>query len=138
MSSKRQHDPAFPLCRFAFADGRHCAQPAQRNHEGLCPSHFNALHRSANSKPPARHLSRLSWKYLDESDVRLVQANLQKAVAAQAISSQKAATMRCIGNILISALRATKVEAFRNGTGPAWDTIRKILDDRDARRAPGS
>jgi hypothetical protein len=138
MSSKRKHDPNFPLCRFAFADGRHCALPAQPNHDGLCPSHFNALHRFANSKAPARHLSPLSWKYLDELDIRQVQANLQEAVEAQAICPRKAGTMNYIGNLLISSLREAKAEAFRKGAGPDWDAIRILLDDPDAHLVPDS
>jgi hypothetical protein len=138
MSSKRTHSPNFPLCRFAFADGRHCAHPAHPQWDGLCPSHNKALHRSRRSKDPARHLSPLSWKYLDESDVKQILANLPDAVDSQAISSGRASALRYLGNVLICSIRDAKVEALREGRGRHWDAIRKLLDDRDAHPAPDS
>jgi hypothetical protein len=64
--------------------------------------------------------------------------NLQEAVAAQTISRGKAATMRYIGNVLLSCLRDARAIQFRNGAGPNWDAIRKLLDDRDAHMVTGS
>jgi hypothetical protein len=46
--------------------------------------------------------------------------------------------MRYIGNVLLSSIRDAKAAAFRKGTGPDWDAIRKLLDDPDAYLVPGS
>jgi len=138
MSSKRRHNPNSPLCRFAFADGRHCAHPAHAQCDGLCPSHHKALLHARKSKDPARHLSPLSWKYLEESDVQQILANLPDAVDSQAISSGRASAMRYIGNVLIWSMRDAKAEALRKGSGRDWDAIRKLLDDPDAHPAPDS
>jgi len=48
------------------------------------------------------------------------------------MSRSKAATMRYIGNILLSCLRNAQAAQFLNGAGPDLDAIRKLLDDPDA------
>jgi hypothetical protein len=101
--------------------------PPIPNATAFAPSHYKALLHSRKSKDPARHLSPLSWKYLDESDVRQILAYLPDAVDSQAISS---------GNVLIWSMRDAKAEALRKGSDRDWDAIRKLLDDPDAHPAP--
>ena len=134
MSSKRNQSPEFPLCRFAFVDGRHCALPAQPHSDGLCPPHFAAWNRRTKPRNPTRHLSNLSDKPLNETDVLQIMADLKGQIASKTISANKASTMSYIGNVLLSCLRASKVAAFRDGAGPEWDAIRELIDDRDAAR----
>lgn len=71
-------------------------------------------------------------------EVLQVLGNLQEAVASQNISRRRAATMRYIGNTLLSCLRDARTTQFRDGAGPEWDAIRKLLDDPDAHPGPGS
>jgi hypothetical protein len=130
VSSKRNHSPEFPLCRFAFADGRHCALPAQPQRGGLCPPHFAALNRQTKPKNPARGLSRLTSNPLNETDVLQIISELKGAIASKSISPNKAATITYIGNVLLSCLRASKAAAFRDGAGPEWDAIRELIDAR--------
>jgi hypothetical protein len=138
VSSKRNDSPEFPLCRFAFADGRHCALPARPHHDGLCPPHFAALNRRTKPRNPARRLSRLSSNPLNEAEVLQIISDLKGAIASQTISPNEAATMTYIGNVLLSCLRASKEAAFREGAGSDWDAIRKLLDDRDTHPVLGS
>jgi hypothetical protein len=138
VSGKRKHSPEFPLCRFAFADGRHCALPAHSHRDGLCPPHFAALNRQTKPRNPARRLSRLSSNPLSEAEVLQIISDLKGAIASQTISPNKAATMTYIGNVLLSCLRASKTAAFREGAGPDWEAIRELLDDRHTHPVLGS
>jgi hypothetical protein len=138
VSGKRNHYPEFPLCRFSFADGRHCALPARPHRDGLCPPHFAALNRQAKPRNPARRLSQLTSNPLNEAEVLQIIGDLKGAIASKTISPSKAATMAYIGNVLLSCLRASKTAAFREGAGPDWDAIRKLVDDRDTSPALGS
>jgi len=138
VSSKRNHSSEFPRCRFAFADGRRCALPAPPRRDGLCPPHFAALNRQTKPRNPARRLSQLDSHPLNEAEVLQIISDLKGAIATQTISPDKAATMTYIGNVLLSCLRASKAAAFREGAGPAWDAIRKLVDDRDIHPALGS
>jgi hypothetical protein len=138
VSSKRNHSPEFRLCRFAFADGRHCALPAHPHCDGLCPPHFAALNRQTKPRNPARSLSHPNFNPLNETDVLQIIADLKGAIADKTIPPNKAATMTYINNVLLSCLRASKTAAFREGAGPDWDAIRKLLDDCDARPVLGS
>jgi hypothetical protein len=138
MSSKRKHIPGAPLCRFAFADGRHCALPAHAQCDGLCPSHFNALNLATKANDPARHLSPLSWKYLNEADVKQLLANLRDAVDSQAMSRKRAGALNYVCSVLLQSIRQEKADSLRKGSGRDWDEIRKLLDDPDAHPASDS
>jgi hypothetical protein len=60
MSSRRQHSPEVPLCRFAFADGRHCATPAHPDYDGLCYSHGTLAPRTSRKDNLLRELAPLA------------------------------------------------------------------------------
>jgi len=54
------------------------------------------------------------------------------------MSRKRAGALNYVCNVLLQSFRQVKADAFRKGSGPDWDAIRKLLDDPDAHPAPHS
>lgn len=128
MSSKRKHDPDSPLCRFAFADGRHCALPAHPECDGLCYTHGTLAPRASRQDNFRRELSSLADGSTSATDFRRASRALSRALAQRRISPEKAAALIQISNLLRQSGRYAQEESFHSARGTAWDAIRQLLD----------
>ena len=114
MTAKRS-DTDFDLCQFAFSDGRHCGLPGLREFNGLCRSH-GQLEKFRKSQPAEHN----EYIYLEpftsnpptEDEIHGALSAVFRALAADRISTRRAATFGYLGQLLL--LKKGSKEAREN------------------------
>jgi len=110
MTTKRS-DTDFDLCRFAYSDGRYCGNPIAPGYDGLCRSHGER--EKFMKRKPVEHndfifLEPFKNDPPSEEDVHSGIAAIFRALAADRISTRRAATLGYLGQLLLLKQHATK------------------------------
>jgi len=141
--SDQKPDPFFDgLCKFEFADGRHCRMPAHPEHKGYCLSHAAARRRSFHREDDLiEELSSPTGDYFSQIDINHVLGRLFEALAANRVSPRRAATLAYIGQLLLRSQKGAHFEA--NNWNNELKTLEKICSLKyfyplDAPAAPQS
>lgn len=129
MSGKRPHSPDSPLCRFSFADGRHCKMPAHPDCDGLCYTHGTLAPRASRQDNFLRELAPLSNGSPTPEDFRHAFSAISRALAHQRIEPSRAAALANIAELLRRLQRRANEDDFRSARGSVWDALRDFLDD---------
>jgi hypothetical protein len=121
--SNQKPDPFYDgLCKFQFADGRHCKMPAHPDHKGFCLNHGTAHRRSLHREDDlTRELASPAGDFITQMDINHVLGKLFDAVAANRCSPRRAATLAYIGNLLLQSQNGARHEAAN------WSWEGKIL-----------
>jgi hypothetical protein len=105
MTTKRAGSP-YDLCNFQFADGRGCCMPSVPSLNGYCRSHGTVL----KSRPPVEHNEDLLLEIglfnddpPSEDDVHRAMARVFRALAANRISTRRAATFGYLAQLLLTS-----------------------------------
>jgi len=135
--STRRPDPDHH-CRFAFADGRHCRMPAHPSFDGLCYTHGTLAPRASRQDNFLRELAPLSGASPSAADYRHAHSAIARAVFYRRISPERAAALLQLSNALRHSQRLSQDESVQSGCGPAWDTLRQLLDNPSLDSTPDS
>jgi hypothetical protein len=117
--------PAFPVCRFSFADGRRCAQPASAESNGLCYTHAHAAPRTLRPSDLARELSNSDDSPASAEQIHRFLAKLPRALAEGLITRKELRNYIYMSNVMLQCLRdiaerdAPKRKAGRSRQGAA-------------------
>jgi hypothetical protein len=105
MTTKRAGSP-YDLCKFEFSDGRGCCMPSVPSLNGYCRSHGTVL----KNRPPAEHNEDLLQEIglfnddpPSEDDVHRAMARVFRALAANRISTRRAATFGYLAQLLLTS-----------------------------------
>ena len=134
MPSRRSGSPDTPLCRLTFKDGRHCNLPAHPAYDGLCYSHGTFARRASRQDNLLHALEPLA----NGRSSRKARARALKAVAramdAGRLSPERVRVLARISSLIDQTSRFADEQSFTSQSGPAWDGLRKAVDDLDAYR----
>jgi hypothetical protein len=123
------------LCRFAFADGRHCRMPRWKEHPAFCLTHAhqerqlladlggmagNKRSLAANAARVTRELASLSGEFKTASDVNHVLGKLFSLLAQGRIPRRNAVALAYIGQLLIQTLPNVRREIKDTRGDHAW------------------
>jgi hypothetical protein len=100
VSSKRQDSLAFPLCRYSFADGRHCAQPASSDSHGLCYTHAHMPHRRLRRSDLIRALGSPKASLADPASLQRFMDKLPRAYAEGLITRRELHVYRFLHQVI--------------------------------------
>ena len=125
MSSRRSRDT---LCRFPFADGRRCAQPAHPDYDGLCFTHGTLAPRASREDNLLRELAPLANGSSSVKARNRALKALARAIDANRLSPDLAATLLRLSRLIEQTGRSADQESFATQSGPAWDQLRRLLD----------
>lgn len=131
MSGKPHRSPASPLCRFTFADGRHCRLPAHPQFDGLCYQHGTFRPRASRQDNFLRELSPLANGSTRVADFRRASRALSRALSEERLSPQEFSALSQLSRLIRQTQRYALQESFASTHGPAWDDIRKLIDRED-------
>jgi hypothetical protein len=127
MTTKRSGSP-FDLCNFVFADGRGCCMPSVPSLNGYCRSHGTVL----KSRPPAEHNEDLLLEIglfnddpPSEDDVHRAMSRVFRALAANRISTRRAATFGYLAQIILTSKGSKQV---RQASHDLSNAFLKTLD----------
>jgi hypothetical protein len=125
MTTKRSGSP-YDLCSFVFADGRGCCMPSIPSLNGYCRSHGTVL----KSRPPAetnedllQEIGLFNDDPPSEEDVHRAMARVFRALAANRISTRRAATFGYLAQLLLTS-RGKKES--RHDSGPLSEMLLKL------------
>jgi hypothetical protein len=134
------------LCRFAFADGRHCRMPRWKDHPAFCLTHAhqerqlladlggaagNKRSLAANAARVARELASLSGEFKTASDVNHVLGKLFSLLAQGRIPRRNAVALAYISQLLIQTLPNVRREIKDTLGFDAWQgTLAAAIDDQ--------
>ncbi len=107
MSNKRPITPAFPVCRFSFADGRRCALPASPESNGLSYTLAHAVHRPLRPSDLARELTTPYDSPASAPQIHRFLAKLPRALAEGLITRQDVRTYTNLCNLMLQCHRAS-------------------------------
>ena len=137
MSSLRSQDRV-SLCRFTFADGRHCRTPRSPNHPHFCFDHARKESQARSANKLARELAYfLSGEYLSANDLTAVLGRLVPAVVRGDIKPRAARTLAYLAQTLVQTIHLAQheyINAF--GTNDWRDAICGSVNQNFARRNP--
>ncbi len=137
MSSLRLQDRV-SLCRFTFADGRHCRTPRDVKHPRFCFDHARKESRALSVDKLARELSYfLSGEYLSANDLSAALGRLVPAVLQSDIKPRTARTVAYLAQTLVQTVHLAQheyINAF--GTDDWRDAIRDGVNQNFAHRNP--
>jgi hypothetical protein len=105
VSSDSAITPAFPVCRFSFADGRRCAQPASAESNGLCYTHAHAAPRSLRPSDLARELTTPGDSLATAQQIHRFLAKLPRALAEGLITRKELHNYIYTSNVMLQCLR---------------------------------
>jgi hypothetical protein len=105
VSSDSAIAPAFPVCRFSFADGRRCAQPASAESNGLCYTHAHAAPRPLRPSDLARELSNPDDSPASAEQIHRFLAKLPRALAEGLITRKELRNYIYMSNVMLQCLR---------------------------------
>jgi hypothetical protein len=111
MTIKRSDNP-YDLCQFQFANGKCCGMPAHLKYNGLCLNH-GTIHKRSNAREDDLYneLASPSGAFLSPAEINQALGKLFEALAANRISTRRAATLAYIGHLLLQAYSGLKAEA---------------------------
>ena len=111
MTIKRAENP-YDLCQFQFANGKCCGMPAHPKYNGLCLNH-GTIHRRANAREDDLYNLLVSPAngQLSQAEINQALTKLFEALAANRISTRRAATLAYIGHLLLQAYSGLQAEA---------------------------
>ena len=105
MTTKRSNSP-FDLCNFVFANGSGCCMPSIPSLNGYCRSHGDVL----KPRPPVEHNEDLLLEIglfendpPSEDDVHRAMSRVFRALAANRISTRRAATFGYLAQLLLTS-----------------------------------
>jgi hypothetical protein len=125
MTTKRASSP-FDLCKHEFADGRGCAMPAIPSLNGYCRSHASVLKSGAPVEHNEDLLQEIGLFTEDpptEEDVHRAMARVFRALAANRISTRRAATFGYLAQLLLTSRGSKK---SRHDSGPLSEMFLKL------------
>ena len=105
VSSDSATTPAFPVCRFSFADGRRCAQPASAESNGLCYTHAHAAPRPLRPSDLARELTTPGDSLATAQQIHRFLAKLPRALAEGLITRKELHNYIYTSNVMLQCLR---------------------------------
>ncbi len=110
--SNQRIDPTYDLCQFQFANGKCCGMPAHPKYNGLCLNH-GTIHSCANAREDDLYNLLVSPAngLLTQEEINQALTRLFEALAANRISTRRAATLAYIGHLLLQAYSGLKAEA---------------------------
>jgi len=127
MTTKRSNSP-FDLCNFVFANGSGCCMPSVPSLNGYCRSHGTVI----KSHPPAEHNEDLLQEIglfnddpPSEADVHRAMARVFRALAANRISTRRAATFGYLAQLLLTSKGSKQARQDSNNLSHA---LLKTLD----------
>jgi hypothetical protein len=127
MTTKRSGSP-FDLCNFVFDDGRGCCMSSIPSLNGYCRSHGTVL----KSRPPAEHNEDLLQEIglfendpPSEDDVHRAMSRVFRALAANRISTRRAATFGYLAQLLLTSKGSKQARQDSNNLSHA---LLKTLD----------
>ena len=127
MTTKRSGSP-FDLCNFVFSDGRGCSMPSVPSLNGYCRSHGTVL----KNHPPAEHNEDLLQEIglfnddpPSEDDVHRAMSRVFRALAANRISTRRAATFGYLAQIILTSRGSKQV---RQASHDLSNAFLKTLD----------
>jgi hypothetical protein len=138
VSSDSAITPAFPVCRFSFADGRRCAQPASAESNGLCYAHAHAAPRPLRPSDLARELTTPGDSLASAQQIHRFLAKLSIAYAQRLITRKDLHGYTNLCNVMLGCLRdiakrdATKFASAKTSRKPTPVT----RDDHDEKFHP--
>ena len=111
MTTTRAENP-FDLCQFQFANGKCCGMPAHPKYNGLCLNH-GTIHSRANAREDELYnlLVSPAGGILSQEEIHQALGKLFEALAANRISTRRAATLAYIAYLLLQAHAGLKAEA---------------------------
>lgn len=146
--SNQRIDPNYDLCQFQFANGKCCGMPAHPKYNGLCLNH-GTIHKRATMREDDLYneLASPSGAFLSQAEINQALGKLFEALAANRISTRRAATLAYIGHLLLQAYSGLKAEAHMTAMQGARDlhmllkmkygpTLRREAEKRAPTAAP--
>jgi len=130
VSNKRPLTPAFPICRYEFADRRRCAQPASPESNGLCYTHAHTPPRPLRRSDLIRELSAPDNAPPDASRIHRFLAKLPRAAAEGLIPASDLRVYHQLCSVMLQAAR--DIEARKPPKSPSQENILKaqhLIDD---------
>jgi hypothetical protein len=127
MTTKRASSP-FDLCKHEFADGRACCMPAIPSLNGFCRSHASLLKSGAPVEHNEDLLQEIGLFENDppsEDDVHRAMARVFRALAANRISTRRAATFGYLAQLLLTSKGSKQARQDSNNLSHA---LLKTLD----------
>ena len=111
MTIKRAENP-YDLCQFQFANGKCCGMPAHPKYNGLCLNH-GTIHSRANVREDDlfNYMAIPSGAVLTQEEIQRALARVFEALAANRISTRRAATLAYIGFLMLQTYSGLKAEA---------------------------
>lgn len=111
MTIKRSSSP-FDLCQFKYADGRFCGLPTVPSGDGLCRSHASLKRlRPAPEEEAAPSLTDFASDPPSQEDVHRAVGRIMQALAANRISTRRAATFGYLAQLLLQVHAGLNAEA---------------------------
>ena len=127
MTTKRADSP-LDLCNYVFADGRACCMPAVPSLNGYCRSHGTVL----KPRAPVEHNEDLLHEIglfendpPSEEDVHRAMSRVFRALAANRISTRRAATFGYLAQLLLTSKGSKQARQDSNNLSHA---LLKTLD----------
>ncbi len=116
MSSNSAITPAFPVCRFTFADGRRCTLPASAESNGLCYAHTHAAMRPLRRSDLVRELSNPDDSPPDATQIKRFLAKLPRALAEGLLTHKEVRNFTYLCNVLLQCERVSKQSAAKSAS----------------------
>ncbi|HUL33755.1 MAG TPA: hypothetical protein VL128_07720 [Candidatus Eisenbacteria bacterium] len=129
MSGNRQDALAFPRCRYSFADGRRCAQPAHHQFAGLCFTHAHAAARPIRPSDFSRELAAAPDGVTSPEKVTRLLAKVALARIQGRITRREAGILTNLGNLLIQTARLAREAAASANPERPGNFRPSILDE---------
>ena len=117
------------MCRFTFADGRHCKLPAHPDHDGLCYTHGTLAPRASREDNLLRELAPLASGTSSLRARKRALRVISRGIAAGRFSPGQARALVRLSQLIEIIGRSADEESFRKQSGPLWDHLRSLLDD---------
>jgi len=110
--SNRRNDPDYNLCQFQFANGKCCGMPAHPKYNGLCLNH-GTINSRANVREDELYdyMTSPSGEPLTQQEIQRALARVFEALAANRISTRRAATLAYLGFLMLQTYSGLKAEA---------------------------
>ena len=111
MTTKRSNSP-FDLCQFKYADGRFCGLPTIPSGDGMCRSHasLKRFHPPVEEELTA-DLAGFTSDLPSQDDIQRTIARVVQALAANRISTRRAATFGYLTQLLLQVHAGLQAEA---------------------------
>ena len=126
MTVKRSENP-YDLCQFTFANGKKCGMPAHPRFHGLCLNHGSLNRRGYEREDElCNDMCIPAGESLTQEEIQRALARVFEALAANRISTRRAATLAYIGFLMQQTYSGLKAEARMTALQGAKD-LRMLL-----------